>query len=63
VYSDKPNAFLAAIAEEAKITAARYSLGFVLNHEGTFIDVVPGSPAYRAGLGPGMKVVGVNGRK
>jgi predicted metalloprotease with PDZ domain len=63
VYSDKPNAFLAAIAEEAKITEARYSLGFVLNHEGTFIDVVPGSPAYRAGLGPGMKMVGVNGRK
>jgi predicted metalloprotease with PDZ domain len=62
VYTEKPNAFLAAIAEEAKVTDAMYSLGFVLNHEGTFVDVVPGSPAYRAGLGPGMKLVAVNGR-
>jgi len=63
VYTDKPNAFLAAIVEEAKITEARYSLGFVLNQEGTFVDVMPGSPAYRAGIGPGMKLVAVNGRK
>ena len=63
VYNDKPNVFLAAIAEEAKITDARYSLGFVLNNEGNFIDVMPGSPAYRAGLGPGMKLLAVNGRR
>ena len=63
VYTDKPNAFLAAIVEEAKITEARYSLGIVLNQEGTFVDVTPGSPAYRAGIGPGMKLVAVNGRK
>ena len=63
VYTDKPNAFLAALGEEAKITEARYSLGFVLNHDGNFVDVVPGSPAYKAGIGPGMKLVAVNGRK
>jgi predicted metalloprotease with PDZ domain len=63
VYTEKPNAFLAAIAEEAKITDARYSLGFALNHDGNFIDVVPGSPAHKAGIGPGMKLVAVNGRK
>ena len=63
VYTDKPNEFLGAIAEEAKITEARYSLGFVLDHDGNFIDVVPGSPAYRAGLGPGMRLVALNGRK
>jgi predicted metalloprotease with PDZ domain len=63
VYTDKPNEFLAALAQEAKITEARYSLGFVLNRDGTFIDVIPGSPAYRAGLGPGMKMVAVDGKK
>jgi predicted metalloprotease with PDZ domain len=26
-------------------------------------DVIPGSPAYAAGLGPGMKLIAVNGRK
>ena len=27
------------------------------------VDVVPGSPADKAGLGPNMKIIAVNGRK
>ncbi len=27
------------------------------------MDVIPGSPAYQAGAGPGMKLVAVNGRR
>lgn len=63
VYTEKPNAFLAAVAKEAKVTEVMYSLGFELNKDGTLIDVIPGSPAYLAGLGPGMKLLAVNGRR
>jgi predicted metalloprotease with PDZ domain len=62
IYDDKPNSFLAAIAGESKMTNLAYSLGFLVGKEGQLIDVIPGSPAYQAGLGPGMKLVAVNGR-
>ncbi len=63
VYNDKPNSFMAAIATQAKLTDLSYSLGFRVSKEGHFIDVIPGSPAYRAGLGPGMTLIAVNGRR
>jgi predicted metalloprotease with PDZ domain len=40
-----------------------FSLGFIATKEGELRDVIPGSPSYAAGLGPGMKVIAVNGRK
>jgi predicted metalloprotease with PDZ domain len=40
-----------------------FSLGFIATKEGDVRDVIPGSPAYAAGLGPGMKLIAVNGRK
>jgi predicted metalloprotease with PDZ domain len=39
------------------------SLGMRLKEDGTFLDVTPGMSAAQAGLAPGMKLVGVNGRK
>ena len=62
VYNDKPNEFRTALAEVSKMTSAAYSLGFTLSKEGQFVDVIPGSPAYQAGLGPGMKLIALNGR-
>lgn len=62
VYTDKPNVFLAARAKEYKMTSFAYSLGFQVSREGQLIDVIPGSPAYQAGLGAGMKLVALNGR-
>jgi predicted metalloprotease with PDZ domain len=62
VYNQKPNPFRTAQAQESKVTSAAYSLGFTLGKEGQFTDVIPGSPAYQAGLGPGMKLIAVNGR-
>jgi predicted metalloprotease with PDZ domain len=41
--------------------AALYSLGLQLREDGTVSDSIVGSPAYEAGISPGMKVVGVNG--
>lgn len=42
---------------------ARFSLGFYVNEDATLADIIPGSPADRAGLAPGDKVMAVNDRK
>jgi predicted metalloprotease with PDZ domain len=41
---------------------ASYSLGFVVTKDGELKDVTYGSPAYAAGIGPGMHLVAINGR-
>jgi predicted metalloprotease with PDZ domain len=63
VYTDKPNLFTQAIEKLAKFADLTFSLGFTVNEDGKFDDVTVGSPAYQAGIGPGMKLVAVNGRK
>ena len=40
----------------------RYSLGLAASNDGTISDVVPGSPAAKAGIGPGMKLVAIDSR-
>ncbi len=57
-------------AEEAAdfIVDAQFSLGLEVHAPGgpdggQVLDVIPGSPAERAGLAPGMLLVAVNGRK
>ncbi len=63
VYDEKPNALVHAAESADKFQDYFYSLGFAVEEkEGTLIDVIPGSPAYKAGLAPGMKLVAVNGR-
>jgi predicted metalloprotease with PDZ domain len=39
-----------------------YSIGLTLGNDGAVSASIYGSPAWQAGIGPGMKVVGVNGR-
>ena len=63
VYDDKPNLFTQAEEKLAKFTDFSYSLGFFVGADGKLGDVVVGSPAYQSGLGPGMKLVAINGRK
>ncbi len=63
VYDTHPNKF-AGLSEKAnKTTDLRFSLGFWVRKEGEIGDVIPGSPAYIAGLGPGMKLIAVDGRR
>jgi predicted metalloprotease with PDZ domain len=63
VYNDKPNLFTQAEEKFAKFGDFSYSLGFVVGEDGKLADVIVGSPAYQSGLGPGMKLIAVNGRK
>jgi predicted metalloprotease with PDZ domain len=63
VYDDTPNLFEKAAERLSKSADFSYSLGFDLDKDGKFSDVIVDSPAYKAGLGPGMKLMAVNGRK
>ncbi|HEX9162078.1 MAG TPA: M61 family peptidase, partial [Thermoanaerobaculia bacterium] len=63
VYSDAPNWYAALRERTGKLTDASFSLGIWVKNDGTISDVVMGSPAYAAGLMPGMKVTSVDGRK
>jgi predicted metalloprotease with PDZ domain len=62
VYNDQPNAYLRAAEKLGKRTNVAYSLGLQIKDDGELQDVIVGSPAYAAGIGPGMKLVAVNGR-
>jgi predicted metalloprotease with PDZ domain len=42
---------------------AAYSIGLWLKEDGLVTDTVEGMPAARAGIGPGMRLVAVNGKK
>jgi predicted metalloprotease with PDZ domain len=43
-------------------TSFAFDLGFVVGQDGTLADVLLQTPAAVAGLGPGMRIVAVNGR-
>ena len=62
VYNDQPNVFIHTGEQIDEYVDASYSLGFVVTKDGEFKDVTYGSPAYAAGIGPGMHLVAINGR-
>jgi predicted metalloprotease with PDZ domain len=62
VYNDQPNVLIHTDEQLDKYVDASFSLGFTMKEDGEFLDVIQGSPAYLAGIGPGMKLVAVNGR-
>jgi predicted metalloprotease with PDZ domain len=66
VYNGTPNKLIEARDKFDKKIDLRFSLGILIDNEEDghpIIDVVPGSPADKAGIGPNMKLLGVNGRK
>ena len=63
VYTDKKNSTMDAREKSGESIDLSFSLGFIATKQGDMRDVIPGSPAYAAGLGPGMKLIAVNGRK
>jgi predicted metalloprotease with PDZ domain len=63
VYNDQKNSTMEAAEKENDGLDLSFSIGMVIAKEGEVRDVIMGSPAYAAGLGPGMKVIAINGRK
>jgi predicted metalloprotease with PDZ domain len=62
-YQEKPSPMFEAAESNGKGLNLSSSIGLVLGGEGKVVDVVHDGPAAKAGVGPGMKVVAVNGRK
>jgi predicted metalloprotease with PDZ domain len=62
-YDATPNAFRAARAVARKETDWSHPLGLRLDKDGKVLDVLPGKPAFAAGVIPGAKVTAVNGVK
>jgi predicted metalloprotease with PDZ domain len=63
IYNDQKNATMEAREKASEGLDLSFSLGMIISKDGTLADVIPGSPSYEAGAGPGMKLIGVNGRK
>jgi predicted metalloprotease with PDZ domain len=52
-----------AVDEVEKQINLTSSIGLLLKDDGKVLDVVPGKAADKAGLGPHMKILAVNGRR
>jgi predicted metalloprotease with PDZ domain len=63
VYTEQKNATMDAREKNGDSIDLSFSLGLIATKQGDICDVIHGSPAYAAGLGPGMKLIAVNGRK
>ncbi|MDB5043353.1 MAG: family peptidase [Candidatus Eremiobacteraeota bacterium] len=62
VFTEAPSAFETIANERRKQVDLRYSLGLAVGTDGTIADVLPDSVAFRAGVGPGEKIVAMNDR-
>jgi predicted metalloprotease with PDZ domain len=63
VYDDTPSDIESSQEGVYHFLDAAYSLGLELRNDGGITDTIEGMPAAAAGIGPGMKLVAVNGRK
>jgi len=63
VYTDQQNEYQRAAESVGKGISCWYSIGVRLGSDGTVSDVLYGGAADKAGFGPGMEVIAVNGRK
>lgn len=60
VFTDTPTAAFRASEDEAGVADLTYSIGLTVKDDGTVGSVAWNGPAFRAGLGPGVRITGVN---
>ena len=63
VYDDTRSELVRTREDDREVVNAAYSIGLWLKEDGSITDTVEGMPAAQAGIGPGMKLIAVNGRK
>jgi len=63
VYDATRSTLVQALEMDRDTVNAAFSIGLWLKGDGLITDTVEGTPAARAGIGPGMRVVAVNGKK
>ena len=61
-YQATPNGVLKDQEQVRKFTELGFSVGLRLNEDGSIADVIEGLAAPKAGIGPGMKLIAVNGK-
>ena len=62
-YSDQPNEVEDMRDSFRGRVNLIFSIGLMLDTDGSVTDVIHGSPSYAAGIGPGMKITAVNGKQ
>ncbi|HEY1679489.1 MAG TPA: M61 family peptidase [Candidatus Sulfotelmatobacter sp.] len=62
-YDETPSEMLSAAAGQYHLVPAAIALGLDLRDDGGVSDTIEGEISAKAGIGPGMKVVAVNGRR
>jgi predicted metalloprotease with PDZ domain len=62
-YDETPSEMLNNAASSNHFVPAASALGLELNNDGGITDTIEGEVAAAAGIGPGMKLIAVNGRK
>ncbi len=62
-YSAEKNTFLETQQRRRKETNREWSLGVLVDDKETVVETIENGAAARAGVGPGMKLIAVNGRK
>ena len=63
VYDESRSELYRANEHDREAVDATYSIGLMIKEDGSIIDTIEGKPAAQAGIGPGMKLVAVNGRR
>jgi predicted metalloprotease with PDZ domain len=63
VYDETPSEMLNSEAGEYHFVPAGFAIGLDLRDDGGVSDTIEGELAAKAGIGPGMKVIAVNGRR
>ena len=63
VYNEQPNEFQQNADTVRKRLNLDLSIGLVVDHDGFVGDVIRDGFAYKAGIGPGMKITAVDGRQ
>jgi predicted metalloprotease with PDZ domain len=62
-FAEKPTDYFSLMEGLSKSVILMDCVGFIVSSDGLVGDIVPGSPAAKAGLAPGMKLLAVNGRR
>jgi predicted metalloprotease with PDZ domain len=63
VYDDTPSDMERGGEGGFHVSDAAYSIGLRLHEDGAITDTIENMPAAKAGIGPGMKLIAVNGRQ
>ncbi len=62
-YDEHRSEMMKAREDDRKEINASFSIGLILKEDGMIEDTIEGMDAARAGIGPAMKIVAVNGRR